>query len=435
MTSEKYVLFIESNTTGTGIQALARAHLLGMIPVLFTRDRTLYPALETTNYQVVSCETNDIASVCAAVEQFRQTRSGTIEGITTTSEFYIEIAAALATTLGLPTNAPETLRTCRNKFYTRQALSDLGYLQPKWIALRNVADIEAAVVQVGLPCVIKPCDNTGSYGVKLCCSIDEALEHAKNLLQYKVNVRGQATERIILCEEYIDAPEFSVETFACSGSIHCIGITQKDLVGFPYFTEKKHIFPAPLPPEIHNAVESTTVEALKAIGSTHGPMHIEVKLTSRGCVIIEINARLAGDMIPELIFQAKGIDMLENQLREVCGQVPALSARCSGYAGILFFTAPIEGTFKGINHLDELSRRRDVVQIRITAPIGKHVHPPQNSFDRLGYVILQTDTYEESIERLEKIQQETEILIEPDNKFSNSPAQQAFEVLGGNDPK
>src|SRR6266700_1959522 len=130
MMLEKYLLFIESNTTGTGIQALLKARHLGMIPVLFTRDRVLYPALETTDCQVVSCETNDVALLRAAVEQFRQTRSGTIEGITTTSEFYIEIAATLATEFGLPTNSSETLRICRNKFYTRQALSNLGYLQP-----------------------------------------------------------------------------------------------------------------------------------------------------------------------------------------------------------------------------------------------------------------------------------------------------------------
>jgi biotin carboxylase len=414
MSLPMYLLFIESNTTGSGIQALQKAHELGLEPVLFTRNAALYRGLDSADCLIVSCETNDLVMLRAAIKSLLIHRPGQVRGVTTTSEFYLEASAALAAELGLLANPLEMVHICRNKARTRQVLTNAGLPQPRYSVLEQADAIEAAVANIGLPCIIKPCDDTGSYGVRLCFSAEEACAHAAMLLNQHKNVREQMNAAAVLCEEYINGPEFSIETFAWQGEIICIGITQKHITGFPYFVECGHIYPAALSDAAKHIVEHTTRKALASIGNNTGPIHTEFKLTSQGCVIIEINTRLAGGMIPELVWQAQGIDLLKSQLLAACGEPPQLSPNCSASAGIQFLTAPRAGRLIEITDLDSVRQRPDVIQVVITATSGKKIKLPQSAYDRLGYVIVRTDTYSATRACLEQLQDTLRVVVEPD---------------------
>lgn len=412
--TKTYLLFIESNTTGSGVEALHKAYELGLEPVLFTRDATRYQNIYATGCVIVSCETNELTSVQATIANFIQAHPGRVGGITTTSEFYVETVAALAHEFDVPTNSVQMIRMCRDKAYTRQFLTESGFLQPQFMVINQLGDTRLAVRHVGLPCVVKPCDDTGSYGVKLCYSLDEVEWQVTQLLSRSTNIRGQPIIQAVLCEEYIDAPEFSVETFAWQGEIICVGITEKIVTGLPYFIESGHIFPAVLSPELGDTIESTTREALQAMGNTYGPIHTEVKLTSKGCIIIEINPRLAGGMIPELVWQARGIDLIQNQLKVACGQPPVLSTTHAAWAGIYFFTTTDSGSLAGIDNLELLCNQEDVIRVQITAPIGKRVSLPQSAYDRLGYAIIRSNSPPELITRLTQVQQEIKVVVNPE---------------------
>ena len=54
----------------------------------------------------------------------------------------------------------------------------------------------------------------------------------------------------------------------------------------------------------------TAIAALDAVGFDFGPAHTEVRLTPAGPVVVEINPRLAGGMIPELVAHALGINLV-----------------------------------------------------------------------------------------------------------------------------
>ncbi len=412
---QRYLIFIESNTTGSGMQALARAREMQLHPVLLARKPDLYP--NAADCLIKACETNDLESVREAIAAVVQGDSSALHGITTTSEFYTEMAAAVAADYGFPANPLTMVQTCRNKARTRQVLTAQGFLQPRFAHIAHEEDLRQALQQVPLPCILKPCSDTGSYGVRLCASLEEAQDHARQLLSQQVNIRGQQVTEGIVCEEYIEGDEFSVETFAWQGHIHPIGITEKRVKGYPYFVEYGHMFPAHLPAEDEQRMLATVTQALECVGNTQGPVHTEVKLTRQGCSIIEINPRLAGGMIPELIWQAKGIDLLKNQLLAACGEMPHLEATRHAWAGILFLTAPRTGVFKAIRLPDQPQAQPDATQLTVTAPPGKAVRPPQSAYDRLGYLILQdTTSYATLATRLEQLEQSIEVLLEPETE-------------------
>jgi S-sulfo-L-cysteine synthase (3-phospho-L-serine-dependent) len=413
MTERSYLLFVESNTTGSGVHALRKARDLGWQPVLLTRKPVLYAGAAETGATIVVCETNELSELRRAIDGLLAEQPGTVAGITTTSEFYVETVAVLAAERGLPTNPPEMIRACRNKGQTRQRLTAAGLPQPRFVIVEQIAQLPAAIAAIGLPCVVKPADDTGSFGVRLCATSEELHTHAAELLAMRTNVRGQSNAGAILCEEYIDAPEFSVETFAWNGAIVCVGITQKQVSTPPFFVELGHVFPAALTQDAARRIEETTLAALRLLGNRNGPVHTEVKLTPRGCVIVEINPRLAGGMIPELVLQATGIDLLTNQLLAASNREPELEPRRRACAGIVFLTAPDAGIFGGVPQIEALRVQPAVVQAVITKAVGQPVQAPRSAYDRLGYVILQAEDRSALAELLRQAQQQLQIVVEP----------------------
>ncbi|MFD4738941.1 pyridoxal-phosphate dependent enzyme [Streptomyces virginiae] len=381
----RHLLFVESNTTGTGMLALDRARELGTVPVLLTGDPDRYRGLSETGAEVLRCDTNSDAALRAAVqERFRREE---IAGVTTTSDFYVPAAARIAQWLGLPGNAPEAVAVCRDKSALRERLRAAGVRQPRYALVREPAGAAAAVARTGLPCVVKPADDSGSTNVLLCA--DEAAVRAQieKILVIDTNVRGMPTARTVLVEEYLDGPEYSVEMFGGDGQAVCVGITAKSVTAGPHFVEHRHLFPAPLPVGTAQLVIETVTAALDAAGIRLGATHTEVKLTADGPSLIEINPRPAGGMIPELIRLATGVDLLDAQLRAALGLPPHLKAEEAGHAGIQFLLADTDGTLTAVHGADAAAAVEGVESVLVTAAPGAPVRRPCSASDRLGHVI------------------------------------------------
>ena len=409
----KHLLIIESNTTGTGLLALEKALAAGLSPLFLTNNPRRYQGLELIKSPVLVCDTNSVDALRQTIA--RHIEAERIFGITTTSEFYLETVARLTSSYGLSGNTPEAMATCRNKAHTRQALVAAKIPQPAFAIVCSLDELQAALAQMRLPCVVKPADDTGSNEVRLCETVDEVKAQAARIFASRTNVRGQQTAQTVLIEEFLDAPEFSVEMFSWQGMTACVGITQKHLTKLPYFVEQRHIFPAALSQQTAEVIQETVRHALEVVGVTHGATHTEVKLTGRGVAIIEINARLAGGMIPELIRYATGIDLVEQQINVAVGNSPDLSSRRTGYAGIQFLLAQQEGRLKGVRGIETIQQEIEgIEQVTVTALPGKRVGPPRSAYDRLGYVIAQADSYGKVVQRLDQALTTLAVLVEPD---------------------
>ncbi|MFJ3836481.1 pyridoxal-phosphate dependent enzyme [Streptomyces sp. NPDC054904] len=380
------LLFIESNTTGTGMIALSTARELGFTPVLLTGGPERYAGLTETGAEVLVCDTNSLSELRSVIQQ-RYPRQE-LAGVTTTSDFYVPAVAELADWLSLPGNPATAVAACRNKATMRGVLRDAGLPQPRYAVLTDAADIAEAVRAVGLPCVVKPADDSGSNNVLLCATTEEAAAHARGILAVETNVRGLPTARTALLEEYLDGPEYSVEVFSHDGVATCVGVTAKQVTAGPHFVETGHLFPAPLSEAAAGEIAGVVAGALKAIGWELGPTHTEVKVTEGGGVaIIEINPRLAGGMIPEAVRRATGTDLLEQQLRAATGSPLDLAPRHTASAGIRFLLPESRGTLRAVDGTDTALAVAGVTGVTVTAAPGTPVRPAENAYDRLGHVI------------------------------------------------
>ncbi|WP_239144282.1 pyridoxal-phosphate dependent enzyme [Streptomyces sp. SID14515] len=408
----RHLLFVEANTSGTGVQALRTAAVLGLTAVLLTSKPERYAGLDGTGCEIMVCDTNDLPGLRTLIqEHFRREE---IAGITTTSDFYVPTVAALADWLGLPGNPEDATARCRNKAELRKSLAAAGVGQPGFAVVTDEAQTAGAVAAVGLPCVVKPADDSGSNDVLLCTTVEEAVAHAARVLAVHTNVRGLPTARTVLVEEYLDAPEYSVEMFGEDGESTCVGVTAKHLTGTPHFVESRHLFPAELPDSVREELTETVRRALKAVGIRSGPTHTEVKLTGRGPAIIEINPRLAGGMIPELIRLATGRDLLEQQIRAAAALPVDLAADRSGHAGIQFLLADRTGTLETVAGADEALALDGVERVTVTAREGAAVRPPRNAYDRLGHIVAAGAGSAEVADALDAALRTVDVRLRPD---------------------
>jgi len=387
-------VFIESNTTGSGMLAFSRAGRLGFPAVLATADPGRYAGLAETGVPVVACDTNSpdtlAAELRAAVRH--------ISGVVTTSEFYAVTVARVAAELALPGNEPGAVARCRDKGRLRETLAASALPAPAFELVRPGDDVDhlvaSALSRISLPCVVKPVDDTGSYDVLLCATAAEVTGQCRRILATHTNVRGQATARTALIESYLDGPEYSMEMLSHGSRHRCVGVTAKRVTAPPHFVERGHVFPAQLSPHAQQTLTQTAADALSAVGITAGVTHLEMKLIEGLGYVVEINPRPAGGMIPEVVARSCGFDLLEAHLRAALGLAPPpVPERCTP-AGVAFLLVQRSGGL-----LREVAGTADALAIpgvdavTITAVRGAAIRAARSSYDRFGYVLAHAETH------------------------------------------
>ncbi|MEO6501517.1 MAG: ATP-grasp domain-containing protein [Jatrophihabitantaceae bacterium] len=86
-----------------------------------------------------------------------------------------------------------------------------------------------------------------------------------------------------------------------------------------YFVETGHDFPARVPADQRRRLGEVAVAALRALGLGWGPAHTELRWTSAGIRIVEVNPRLAGGMIPRIVELACGVDLIRHTVARAAG--------------------------------------------------------------------------------------------------------------------
>jgi len=162
---------------------------------------------------------------------------------------------------------------------------------------------------IGYPCVVKPVDESGSFGVRRC-NDDDYRQACDFIAANMVHISGYRKAGRIIVEKYLTGEEFSAEmVWHVNDGWRLIGFTRKLKGPEPFFLEIGHIFPHHFAPWLEEKITQSLCRCLGATGLEKSVAHVEFKIVDDEVAIIEINPRLPGDMIVELVKLAKGIDL------------------------------------------------------------------------------------------------------------------------------
>jgi len=381
MATESLIL-VESNTTGSGRLFCAAARRMGLRPVLLSRAPGRYPYVEWDAVDHVVVDTGDFDAVRTAC-----VRVGDVVGVTSSSEYFIARAAAVARSLGLPHPVPEAVATAQNKNALRTWLREAGLPVPDFGTAQTANAAVEISERIGFPVVVKPVVGSGSVGVRLCVNGVDVKTAVAVVLDAELAAPNAPRPTTVLVEGYLDGPEFSVETF----DDRVVGVTAKHLGPAPYFVETGHDFPASLTASDEAAIGDVAVHALRVLGLGWGAAHTEVRLTSAGPRIVEINPRLAGGMIPQVVAEATGVDLIFCVVARAAQRAMAPQATRHRAASIRFVLADRSGMLTAIHGVEQAQRCPGVVGVGVVGAVGEHLEIRRSFRDRIAYVITVAD--------------------------------------------
>merc|ERR1712039_1145883 len=123
--------------------------------------------------------------------------------------------------------------------------------------------------------------------------------------------------------------------------------------------------PSLLPKDHQRGLKDLSVNAVQALGFERGIFHVELKYTSTGPQLIEVNARMGGGPIRECNRRVWGVDLVEETLYIGIGvpSRPALPENgkpntCIGYSMV---NARKSGTVRSIEYFQGLKGRDGVL--------------------------------------------------------------------------
>ena len=299
----------------------------------------------------------------------------------------------------------ETAVKATDKYDMIKAFKEHDVPSPWFFVVDTLEELKEHDSDVTFPCIIKPTDNAGSHGVAKVYSFQELLDNYE--YAHSCSRHGK-----VIIEEFLDGPEVSVEVMVVNGVVNILQITDKITTEAPHFVELGHTQPSQLPMDTQEAIRKVTIAACKAIGIDKGPAHVEMKVTKRGPVMIELGARMGGDNITtHLVPLSTGIDMVGSTIKMALGEEPDIEPSLHCGSAIRYFQVPF-GTIKAIENVDEAKQIPGVKQITFTKEVGEESTPIHCSNDRIGFVIAQGMTAVEAVESCEKAMEQIKIIIE-----------------------
>lgn len=180
----------------------------------------------------------------------------------------------------------------------------------------------------------------------------------------------------------MDGVEFDLDIVLEDGECVFSSVSQNWPTAEPSFQETG----LHCPPD-HNAkavgrLVDFSVQTVQAFGFRRGVLHVEGKCTSRGPRIVEVNARLGGTRIHQIVEAVWDVDLIEAQLRSCLDLPQALKPsrkpRCAVVNVIVH--APASGELAELSFAEVTPEGDLGVELDVDGEIGQAVDGPDRTF-------------------------------------------------------
>lgn len=339
----------------------------------------------------------DYEGHCDVVEKY-----GIDAIVTAATDKPLVMMARIAEKYGFPFYSVETAKWSTDKFQMKERFELGGVPHAQGRLISKAEEAEGMV----FPVIVKPRDNSGSRGVKLCRS--------KKELEASMNEALEVSKLdTVLVEEFIDGPEYSIEGLHHDGKSEVIQFTEKKTTEFPYNVELGHIQPASISEENQQKIREIVEKIGAALHFENCPSHTELKINERGIFVIETSPRLGGDYITSTLTPlSTGVNLEDELLKISLGETINPQPKSVQYSGVRFFSFEEGSVIKHIPNEDFVKGWPHVVDFSFNLKEGEKVNRITSSLNRYGHLTLiagNRESIEEAFEKYEKTIEESVI--------------------------
>ncbi|HEY5729998.1 MAG TPA: ATP-grasp domain-containing protein, partial [Anaerolineales bacterium] len=327
------------------------------------------------------------------------------------------LTALLATALGLPGHPLLSIGFSKNKIFTREVCVEAGIPSPRFFRIKSESDLETAATHVGFPAVLKPISGFSSIATYLVKdesilrqryiqTVTEAKGHLKTM-----GVHSDDELELIWAkgfdmtlEEFLDGEEFDVDILLSEGEPVYANVI-RDLPQ-PHLKEVGSQMPPAFPADKQVELIAFAEQVLRALEFTDGAFHVEVKYTSNGPRLVEVNARIGGGPIYYFHRHVWGVDLVEQYLLNCLG-VPIRPQKAPQPLTCLLTSdlpSPYSGTVTHADFLQPIANHPKVILCKSKVEAGQKVIGSDTGVpDWLGEIMVYGDTVEEASQTMDEL--------------------------------
>lgn len=403
----KTIVFIETNKSGSSREAIQAAERLGFFTVLLTNkrrfidQRTEFPDV----HQMILVEIFDYdqlsEKIIKLIKQGKQ-----IKGILSFVDPFVHVAASLSEEFcpGVVSSIP--IQKMEDKVLTRELLKDLS-MSPRYAIYTPNHSLEGFINKINrfLPLIVKSPLSTGSKDV-LLANDEYQLNRSMQYLLRKYE------KEPILLEEYLTGPQYLIEALVHNGEVHIVAIIEQEITFFQRFIVTGYCLLADIDRDFYNRIYEKVSSILQAFEMKNGACHLEMRLVQGEWKLIEINPRISGGAMNQIIETAFGINLVEETIQLFLGNKPCLIKKQNKYAYAHYLTINSKGKLLKVTGKNRCSQYPGVEKVYIKPRKGQILRPPLSMGDRYGYILASSDDKEEAKRIVMKAKRELRFHLE-----------------------
>jgi biotin carboxylase len=323
-------------------------------------------------------------------------RGVAVDGVLALGDRPTLTAAYVARGLGLPHNHPASVEACRSKLRMREVLRDAGVPVPWFRSVALEPTPEPSLLGIPYPCVLKPLSLSASQGVVRANNREEFATGAARLKRLLDSPEIRATREPnldqMLVEGYLEGREVAVEALLTEGVLRVLAIFDKpDPLEGPYFEETIYVTPSQLRPAGQGVVEQSLLGAVRALGLTHGPVHAEFRLNTKGVWPIEVAPRPIGGLCARALRfvlpgEADTIGLEELLLRHALGLPGSDAPRETEASGVMMIPVPNSGILERVEGVEAAQATPGITSLEITARLHDFIAAWPEGSSYLGFL-------------------------------------------------
>lgn len=325
----------------------------------------------------------------------------------------VPVIAYLCEQLNFPTIGSRIATLYTNKYMMREFLKEKGLPCPDYRKCETYEQAESFLKVLNKKMIIKPMDSNSSHGV---FSVYPREEFRESFLE---TLRFSKCEQAVLCEEYIEGTEFTVDGIQTEQG-HCsLAISQKkhfehneNVANMLYFSYQNEKFD-------YEQLRKINDRYVELSGLPYGLTHAEYKYRDGEFVLIEIGARGGGCLIASHIVPiVSGVDnyklLIQGTEHGKILELPQIEEKYRKRCAVLkFFETPqFGGKVTRIRGKELLQQDKRVLAWQFNFSEGDIIMAAKDDSTRVGFYIAYGETEDELQELMAKIEKEVTIELE-----------------------
>ncbi|WP_107923786.1 ATP-grasp domain-containing protein [Lysinibacillus parviboronicapiens] len=382
----KAIIFIGTNKSGSSREAIRAAEKLGYLTVLFTNNekqlqqRKAYPDI----HKMIFIDTSDIEEMKDKIYDLSKIGLD-IKTIVSFVDPYVHIASILCDEFCDNYTSSEAIEMMEDKEKTRNFLKDQPY-SPEFFLIKPHESLTKKMVY---PLIVKSPKSTGSKDVLLAEDESQLDKHLRFL-------RSKNPGETMMIEEYIEGPQYLVEAFVYKRQAHIIGIIEQEITQGKRFIITGYGVLAEVPNDIQTGIEEVLHSIVKAFNIENGTLHLELRLTKNGWKLIEINPRISGGAMNNMLLAAFGFSLVEETLKLFLGEHPNVNPRHKKFIFTKYVIIDSRGILERVIGKTRATNATNVVEVYVKPRKGTILTPPLSMGHRYAYVIAEGATLAEA---------------------------------------